>query len=117
MSYFAYEGKHVASNAVTLTNASPSQTLFTPAADEWTDAYTISITSDETVTRSLTISDGTTTLTYAVGGNATGQNPPIIDAASVPVRFGKGATITANATAITAGKHVFVALRSLTSKT
>jgi hypothetical protein len=115
MSFLAKEGKHLASGSATLTNGSPSATLFTPISDEWSDIYSLAISSDDTAVERVTISDGTTSLVYYVGGGA--ANPPILDQAEIPVRFGKGLAITATASAVTAGKHIAVNLRGLTSKT
>jgi|CZKU01.1.fsa_nt_gi hypothetical protein len=116
MSFFAQQGRHLFSGSFTLVNGTLTGTLYTPLTDEWADAYEIGATTDESAaTRTLTISDGTTTLTYFVGGGAT--NAPLVDHAAVPVRFKKGTAITVSVNAVTAGKHIAVAVRGLTSKT
>jgi hypothetical protein len=116
VSFFAQLGKHLANGSATLINGAPSATLFTPIAGEWTDIYSIVISTDDTSIDLVTVSDGTTSLVYYVGGGS-GGNPPVVDQASVPVRFGKGIAITATASSVTAGKHIAVNIRGLTSKT
>jgi hypothetical protein len=116
MSFFSQLGKHMVNGSVTLTSGAPSAVIFTPASDEWTDLYELAVTTDDSAIRSLTVSDGTTILTYAVGGT-TGQNPPLVDQSSIPVRFKKGTAITVTASAVTAGKHIYTNARFLTSKT
>jgi hypothetical protein len=113
---FAQLGKHLCNGSVTLLNGTLSLVIFTPVAAEWTDVYSIVATTDETATETLTISDGTTTLTYYVGGT-TGQNTPLVYQSSIPVRFRKGTAITVSVNAVTAGKHIAVNIRGLTSTT
>ncbi len=117
MSFYAQLGKPMINGSVILVNGNVSQVVFTPKADEWTDIYSIVSTTNETAIETLTISDGTTTLTYFVGGGGATTNPPIIDQSSIPVRFRKGAAITVAANAVTAGKSIAVNVRGLTSKT
>lgn len=114
MSYFAMLGKPMVNGSATLQTGTTSAVIFTPKTDEWTDVYSIVITSSDNQVNQLTISDGTTTLTYSVGAVATGN--PIVDQGDIPVRFKKGTAITAVILTAGTGK-VFVNLRALTSKT
>jgi hypothetical protein len=117
MSYFAQLGKPLAQGSATLTSGTLSATLYTAKADEWVDVYSIVISTNDTATETVTVSDGTTSLAYLVGGTATGANPPTVDQGTIPVRFKKAAVITATASAVSAGKSIIVNLRALTSKT
>ena len=111
---FAQLGKPLSNGSATISNATPA-TLLTAVAGEWVDVYSIVISTNDTASQTVTISDGTTNLAYIVGGS--GSNPPIVDQASIPVRFAKGATITATAGAVTGGKVIIVNILALTSKT
>ena len=115
MSYFAQGGKKLVNASIALSSGSLTGAVFTPLSDEFTDIYSIVITSNDTTTQQVTVSDTVTTLTYFVGGAATG-NPPTVDQASVPVRFKKGTAITVTAGAVTAAKAIAVNIRGLSSK-
>lgn len=117
MGYFAQLGKPLVNGQVSLTNASPSQAVITALAAEWIDLYTIHITSNDTAAQSVVVTDGTTTLTYFTGGASGGNNFPIFDQGTVPVRFTKGATLTVTASPVTAGKTVQVNVRGLFNNT
>lgn len=117
MSTFAQYGKPMWSAVVTLTNAAPSVVAITPVAGTWTDIYAVQISSNDTSSNTITITDGTTTLTYLVGGNAGGSNPPVFDQGTIPVRFKPGGAITVASTGVTSGKNVQVSIRGLFSKT
>ena len=114
MSYFAQGGKKLVNASISLTSGLLTSAIFTPLVDEFTDIYSIVITTNDTATESVTVSDGVTTLTYFVGGSAT--NPPTVDQASVPVRFKKGTAITVTANAVTAAKTIAINVRGLSSK-
>lgn len=114
---FASLGKPLRNGSVTLQPGTLSAALIVPLADEWTDLYSIVITTNDTASQTVTISDGTTSVGYLVGGSAGGNNPPVLDQGATPVRFRKGATITATAGNVTAGKTIFVNARGLSSKT
>ena len=114
---FAQLGKPLASGQASLSNATLSATLFVTGANGWLDLYTLHITSTDSAVNTVTVSDGTTTLTYYVGGNPGGNNVPVYDQCSVPVRFKKGATVTVAAGAISSGKTVQVLARGLFSMT
>jgi hypothetical protein len=116
VSYFAQLGKTIIFGTATLTNGSPGPTtVFTPKSDEWTDVYTVLITTNDTAIQQITVSDGTKSIVYFVGGS--GGAIPVLDEGSTPVRFGKGLVITATAGAVTAGKSVVCNIRGLSSKT
>lgn len=117
MAFFHQNGMRIQGVQVGLSNATPSVAVFTALADEWTDIYTVHATTNDTASETITVSDGTTTLTYFVGGNVGGNNPPLYDQSSVPVRFKKGAIVTVAANAVTALKGTQVILRFLTGKT
>src|ERR1019366_807047 len=117
MSFFAQLGKPMINGTVNITTAAPVQ-IFTPKADEWTDVYSIVISTNDIVANQITISDGTTSLVYLAGGGAAGTpNPPIVDQCAIPVRFKKGVPITVAAATITGGRAIIVNVRGLTSKT
>lgn len=115
MSYFAQGGKKLVNASSLLTPGTLSAVIFTPLSDEFVDAYSVVITTNDTATQLVTVSDGVTTLTYFVGGATTG-NPPVVDQASVPVRFKKGTAITVTASAVTAAKTIAVNIRGLSTK-
>lgn len=114
MSYFAQGGKKLVNASASLIPGTLTTAIFTPISDEFSDIYSIVITTNDTATQLVTVSDGVTTLTYFVGGAAT--NPPTVDQASVPVRFKKGTAITVTAGAVTAAKTIAVNVRGLSSK-
>ena len=116
MGVLAQYGKPMWSSVVTLTNAAPSVVAVTPVAGAWTDVYAVQISANDTNTNTVTITDGATTLTYLVGGNAGGANPPVFDQGTIPVRFRTGTAITVASTGVTSGKNVQVSLRGLFSK-
>ncbi len=113
MSYFRPYGK-LANATVSLTNAAPGPTtLITANADEFTDVYTVIISSNDTAIQQVTLSDGTNTLgVYQVPIGGT-----IVDVGTIPVRGKKGGNITAAAGAVTAAKTISVTVRALLSKT
>lgn len=110
---FAQYGHALFSGSATLTNSTTSALLYSASANIWPDLYQVAISTNDTTIQQVTITDGTTTLIYFVGGSA--SNPPVVDQASIPVRFVKGATITATAGAVTAGKSIAVNIRGLTA--
>ncbi len=115
MSVFAQLGKPLRFGSVSLVPGTLTGNLLVPQADEWTDIYTIVITTNDTAVQQVTISDGTTAIIYFVGGAA--SNPPVLDQGTTPIRFRKGATITATAGAVTAAKTIAINVRGLASKT
>jgi hypothetical protein len=112
--FFAQLGKPMFNATVSLVTVSPT-VIFTPKSDEWSDVYSIVISTNDTTADVITISDGTTNLVYLIGGGA--PNPPIMDQGTIPVRFKKGTAITATASTITGGKTIIINVRGLTSKT
>lgn len=117
MSFYSLYGKPLVSNVATLANGALSAVLVPPPTGGWFELYVLHITSTDTAINTVTVSDGTTTITYFTGGMPGGNNIPIYDQASIPVRFGKGATVTVAANAITAGKNVQVLARGLFTRT
>ena len=115
MSTFAQLGKPLRFGSLLLIPGTLTGNLLVPLVDEWTDIYTIVVTTNDTAVLQVTISDGTTSIVYFVGGST--SNPPVLDQGSTPIRFRKGATIVATASAITAAKSVAINVRGLSSKT
>lgn len=110
MAFFAFQGA-LKSGQVNLVNGGLSGTLITGMPGYWVDVYSIVISTNETAGQSIQVTDGTLTLNYFTGGAV--PNPAILDQGSIPVRFGKGLTITCNAGAVTAGKTISVMIRGL----
>lgn len=117
MGFFAQLGKTMVNGSAVLIPGTLTLTLYTAQATEWVDVYSITIVSNETTSRVITVSDGTTSLTYLIGGTVGGSNPPVIDQGSIPVRFKKGAVLTATASSLTVSTTVVVNIRALVSKT
>lgn len=115
MSFFAQRGTLI-DFQVSLTNGTPSvANAFTPKSDEWVDVYTIVLSTNDTAVQTVSISDGTRTLKYYVGGSAVAFIA--FDQGSVPIRFKKGTAISVSAGAVTAAKTIEVSIRGLASKT
>jgi hypothetical protein len=112
---FAQDGKPLFNGSATLVNGSISATLYAPISTVWTDVYSIVITSNDTAVELITISDGTLSLLYYVGG--TTSNVPVMDQASIPYRMKRGQAITVTANAVAAGKTTAVNIRGLVSST
>lgn len=114
---FAQLGKPMFNGSVLLVPGTLSGVVYTPVTGSWSDVYSIVITTNETAVRTVTISDGTTTLTYFVGGGTGGANPPVLDQGTTPVRFKAGTAITVTVAAMTAATTIAVNVRGLVSKT
>lgn len=115
MAFFAQAGKTLINGQVVLVNGNISQTIIAGVLGKWIEIYSVVISTEETAVRTVTITDGTITQTYLVGGGV--PNPPTLDQGAVPVRFMKGTTLTASADAVTAGKHISVMIRGLLATT
>lgn len=115
MGFFAQAGKPLFNGSALLVPGTLAANLFVPLASNWTDVYSIVISTNDTAVQQVTLSDGTTSLSYFVGGGA--NNPVIIDQGATPVRFKMGATIAVTAGAITTGKTIAVNIRGLVSRT
>lgn len=117
LGYFAQMGKPMHQGTAQLGPGSTSFVVNNPITDEWTDFYSIAISTNETTVRALTITDGSTTLTYYVGGAAGGTNPPVFDQGTIPVRFKKGHSFTFSVPAVSVSTTISLNFRWLSSKT
>jgi hypothetical protein len=111
MAIFSQLGHPLFDGRATLTSGSLSATLYTPISIAWTEMYSVIITSNDTAQQSVTITDGFTSVSYLVGGNA--SSVPILDTPTTPVVFRKGKPITVSAGAVTGGLTISVAVRGL----
>lgn len=110
-------GQHLVNVTCSLTTAGLTAVLYAPGTsglptDEWTDLHGIHITTDDSTTETVTVTDNTLTLVYKINS---GQS--VHDSNPVPWRFGKGKTIYAQAGAVTAGKAIAILCRGISAKT
>lgn len=118
MSFLATNGKGLVSASVTLTNGAPnSAAAIAAVAGAFTDIYTVVITTNETAVRTVTLTDGVTSISYYVGGSAAGVNVPVFDQGSVPLRFKPNTAVQVNATTVTAATQIYVNIRGVRSNT
>lgn len=115
---FLHRSGTMRSASVGLITGTPSASMgITPNAKESIDVYEVQINTNETALRTVTLSDGTFTVSYYVGGGAGGRNPSTIDDACVPIRFRPGQPITATASAVTGGTSIVVSVRAIVTAT
>jgi hypothetical protein len=81
----------------------------------WLDIYTVSISTSDTVAETIMLSDGTSSVTYYIGGGVAA--PPINDSSSVPYRFKTSAPLMCSANGISGSAKTSVAVRGVLSTT
>jgi hypothetical protein len=79
--------------------------------DNWMDVYGVAISSSDPAPNTITLSDGTSSISWIIGTS------PIMDDVKIPYRFAKGAALTVSSSAVASTKAIQVSLRGICSKT